>query len=302
MQQLEQTQEERAAAPAHAAEATAETTAHDAELEAELGREARGVRQNMRRTAVGISAVALALSAIMLLAKHLAGMESVARFTTSPAFLATFMVLWTAVCVLLAAGTLKPQRRRARLVEAVARRDDIGAAGALMDGLSMDSPRARRVAAERLIHLLPLVRASDADQFTPERRARLNRILATPVESALYKDVRDLFRPAVDREVRLRVAILRALEQVGDASALPAVQRLARQTPRTPGERAIHAAANECLPSLQARADHDRRSRTLLRAADSPAPASALLRPAASGETPVERLLRPPAPDADEGP
>lgn len=111
----------------------------------------------------------------------------------------------------------------------------------------------------------------------------------------------------------LRIAILKALEQVGDERAVPAVERLTNSFvslgdfyalmavrrsiwPHAPyletGQ--VRDAARECLPYLLARAEQKRFSSTLLRAADEPTEIDrTLLRAAASTETPEDQLLRP---------
>jgi hypothetical protein len=153
----------------------------------------------------------------------------------------------------------------------------------------------RRVAVDRLVELLPRFGDGDAEILTALRRAHLNRILATPIENPLYKDVRVVFQPAQNREVQLRVAILAALERVGDSMALPLVQRLTSMAPTTAGERAIHAAANRCLPVLSARAQLARADRQLLRAAELPVPTSTHVRAAANNVAEPNRLVRPAA-------
>src|SRR5579862_1188528 len=89
----------------------------------------------------------------------------------------------------------------------------------------------------------------------------------------------------------LLVAILEALEQIGDARALPAVTRLAENAEKE----YVRAAAQRCRSFLVQRDEQERLSATLLRSATSPEmPAGRLLRPAqGDGETAPERLLRP---------
>ena len=91
------------------------------------------------------------------------------------------------------------------------------------------------------------------------------------------------------------VAILKAWEQVGDERALPYVEKLAAQSAASAAQKRVQQAARECLPYLQARADHQRVAQTLLRAAHSPAePGDVLLRAASASSAPVEteQLLR----------
>ena len=89
----------------------------------------------------------------------------------------------------------------------------------------------------------------------------------------------------------LKLALLTALEQIGDARALPALEHLLAD-----GAPEIRARASECLPLVQQRIRQKQESMTLLRASDaySAMPAEQLLRPAsAQHPTPPEQLLRP---------
>lgn len=102
------------------------------------------------------------------------------------------------------------------------------------------------------------------------------------------------------KDVELTLSVLKALEQIGDESAIPAVTELAETSAATPGMKRIQQAARECLPYLHIHADEMRQARTLLRASN-PAFGGTddLLRPS----TPMkpyphpEQLLRPPQPE-----
>lgn len=79
------------------------------------------------------------------------------------------------------------------------------------------------------------------------------------------------------RDADLILAILRALEQVGDEKALPAVERLVEIEPY----HKVGRAAEACLPALRQRVEQARLAQTLLRPASAPnAPSEVLLRPA----------------------
>jgi HEAT repeat protein len=87
----------------------------------------------------------------------------------------------------------------------------------------------------------------------------------------------------------LALAILEALEKVGDGSALRAVEHLAR-TSRFP---ALRAEANRILPTLQERFRKATEAQSLLRAAEPGGAEDVLLRPATeTGPAEPERLLR----------
>ena len=91
------------------------------------------------------------------------------------------------------------------------------------------------------------------------------------------------------------MAILQAFAQVGDSSALPIVEKLAREEAKTVDQRRIQEAAQECLPALRLRAQKERDPHTLLRATGSAGnDTETLLRAATTvQETPPEQLLRP---------
>lgn len=100
----------------------------------------------------------------------------------------------------------------------------------------------------------------------------------------------------------LALATLNALEQVGDAEAIPAVEKLTQEKVRvglfifTNIDEQVRAAAQECLPYLYINADQARQTQTLLRPAMNTAETSeSLLRPAMENPQPTdpEQLLRP---------
>jgi hypothetical protein len=160
----------------------------------------------------------------------------------------------------------------------------------------------RRAAAEALKRTLPTLRANDAVHMTPEGMAALLGLLQ------FFDDE------------KLLIAILGALEQVGDAKAVPAVERLLVATaPRASfhcydrqgrvirkilGDQSsplesIREAAWQCLPYLKTREEQDRARSRLLRPVTEPVNAGIdLLRPAKpESRAAPEALLRPAAPD-----
>ena len=132
-------------------------------------------------------------------------------------------------------------------------------------------------------------------------RSRLLYFLNISPNDTGYRDLTELFsRSARQREIDLRLAILKSLEQVGGAKELPVVERLSKGLPtlqsasKVPGE--IKKAALECLPYLQARAGEQRASEQLLRASrrSTPPRTMSLLRPAQMRpDAAPEQLLRP---------
>jgi hypothetical protein len=153
-------------------------------------------------------------------------------------------------------------------------------------------------ARKALLRLLPQLRAGDADDWTPEQRQALCRIFDTPISY-----------------FELTLAVLKALEQIGDERDLPAVRKLAdmktdgnlwtkpfKVSKQEAAERArlIRQAAEGCLPYLEIRAEEKKQAQTLLRAseASNTAASETLLRAAeaTANVTPAEQLLRPHSP------
>lgn len=128
----------------------------------------------------------------------------------------------------------------------------------------------RHLAEMALISLLPDVSASDAPFVLPNAQEALVAALRRP-----------------DRELRL--AILNAMEQIGDHRAIPSVRALA-QLARDPQ---IRTAAEICLTGLLARAAHTLPADMLLRPADGPNSDGLLLRPAGKSTSQDAQLLRP---------
>ena len=139
--------------------------------------------------------------------------------------------------------------------------------------------------------LLTQMKASDAPILTPALRRTLNLWLMNANSGALSHARYDAFF----------VAILKAFEQVGDSSAIPAVSRLAKMQGRTRRRKALKQAAIECLPMLRANCGEVETARTLLRASQSEVTdPDTLLRPASgSGQADAAELLR--GADSPEG-
>src|SRR5579884_4112753 len=158
----------------------------------------------------------------------------------------------------------KPTRLHRRASETLAR------------ALELGDPSIAATAEKALIQRLPQMRASDAAYLAPEQRDCLYRALG-------------------QRALELSLAILKALEQIGDQRALPLVSKLAEQEARTHQEKQIKEAAQACLPYLVDRTLEGRAGNMLLRAASQPeAPPDTLLRPAQAvvSEADAQDLLR----------
>ncbi|HSV74291.1 MAG TPA: hypothetical protein VLH79_11080 [Chthonomonadales bacterium] len=149
--------------------------------------------------------------------------------------------------------------------------DDIRSTGFLLEALEYDDGQLREIAAAKLTVLLPRLKASDAVLLTEEQRACLNRQTG---------------KVRIDREAPLLLAMLKALEQVGDERSVPAVRALANRPGNGEVAARVRAAAREALPAVEQSAERWRNATTLLR------PASG-----AAADRAEERLLRPSASD-----
>ncbi len=163
------------------------------------------------------------------------------------------------------------------LMKELATVSDLRVAGPFIEIAALEDGSAKTMAMHLLTRLLPRFRASDAKLLTDAQHAALIHILARRYPTL------DFF-----------VAALKALEQIGDARALPVVDNLAAGRCVTTDPKRVQAAAQDCLPFLQIRCDRQQASQTLLRASSaSETPADTLLRPA-QGIGPAEssELLR----------
>ena len=121
----------------------------------------------------------------------------------------------------------------------LARLGGVKAVGTLIDPLyAPKAPRQMTPLYAALTQLLPQVKVGDAATWTPEQR----RILLWSLKNgyggtsshALYQNY--------------RLAILKAMEHIGDAAAIGVVEHLANGKARTAPQKALKAAAMECLP------------------------------------------------------
>ena len=98
-------------------------------------------------------------------------------------------------------------------MEILARLEEVEVVGTLLEILNIGTRQdwyVRKVIRAALTRLLPRLKASDASRLTPKHWETLHRELQT-------------------EEAPLLLAILKALEQVGDARSLPYVEKLARR-------------------------------------------------------------------------
>ena len=142
----------------------------------------------------------------------------------------------------------------------------------------------RRAIMGALTTLLPRMKATDAHLLTPTARNRIRDWLSTMANTVLGHPCSD----------DLRIAALKALEQVGDTDDIPVVTRLANMKTRTPAKARVKQAAIECLPMLREHCGEVETARTLLRAANAEDARPETLLRAATGlpETTSAELLR----------
>jgi len=163
-------------------------------------------------------------------------------------------------------------QKRRTVIEALALAGDPRTVGVLAIALTEDMKQDDWALRRALIQLLPRVRANDAA------------FIGAPQMNAL---ITLAARPALETQI----AVLKAFEQIGDARAIPTVERLC-----THPDTRVREQAEQTMPHLYERARRASESATLLRGAQAPTLTSPdqLLRPAmSSSQTPAEQLLRP---------
>lgn len=185
--------------------------------------------------------------------------------------------------VLFAAATQLPRyvlsQEQAIAAQRLAAFDNVQGVGPLAEALEWPDPAIRATAARSLTRLLPLLNAADGGLLTSRQRGCLHRVLRMG---------------NAQKQEALLIAILKALEQVGDEEAVPYVKQLANGQAKTRIQQHVQDRARECLPFLEAGASQRQGSQILLRASsiDATQP-DVLLRPAAgSSVTEPVQLLR----------
>ena len=148
-------------------------------------------------------------------------------------------------------------RRRYESVARLYRTGESRTIGILAIALRDGDADIRRTAEQALLSILPCVRPEDATFLTP---GGWNALLLIPFGR---------------HSARLQIALLQALEQIGDVRALPAVAHLRRHA-----DPSVRAGADACLPFLQIRAREAGNRATLLRSGLPAAPDADLLRAA----------------------
>jgi hypothetical protein len=168
--------------------------------------------------------------------------------------------------------------------------DDVRCIGRLAEMLEWPDEEVREVAITALTRLLPRVKASDKVFSAQNQRENLRRFITASNARTHSEFV---------------ISVMKALEQVGVAEDLPAVQHLASTQqvwgvtiPYSRAEAArllsVRAAARECVPYLEKIAALGQSSQTLLRASCATSASNDMLVRAADGSSASdpEQLLR----------
>src|SRR5579871_2464958 len=232
----------------------------------------------LRRLCVFALCMALAAGQLSCRATP-SGEPDTSAFDLGPWFLqhlSQFLVIGIGVTVVMGViWTYHSARRRQRQRnETLLQRGDydVTSVGSLLRMLYGPHLEHRGIAATALIPLLPRLQPMHAYLLDSEQRNCLHRALNHP-----------------DRY--LVCAALEALQQIGDASAIPLVEHLVKDLP----DGYVQNAARACLQALRARVEVENRAQILLRPASVPGDRKeVLLRPVESIPlTPTEQLLRP---------
>ena len=148
-------------------------------------------------------------------------------------------ILYAAPPFVLSSSKFKPSRARQGLAEVLKDVEDVHFVPVALTLLQYKTVDIMPVVLSLLKRLLPRLHSSDAQGWTTEQHQMLLALLAD------WK-----------QEPEFRLYILKALEQIGDARAIPTVEALAafdRDTPIL-----IRQAASDCLPLLRERGEEQR--------------------------------------------
>jgi hypothetical protein len=179
----------------------------------------------------------------------------------------------------------KAAEQRAALDE-LTRYTSPAAIGPLMEATKHLTHNQTRLALNStLVEALSKLKASDSSLMPGETRQRLYRSLASFDANA--KQASDF-----PRDIDYWMALLHAVEQVGDGRAVPALEKVVKATYRMPLQVQFQEAARHSLNTLRARLDDT--GEGLLRASVGSVEANGLVRPSVeAGPSEQKALLRP---------
>src|SRR5258708_17951514 len=132
--------------------------------------------------------------------------------------------------------------------------DDPKVVGALAEALDYNDQDVETVARETLIRNLPRLKASDGEYLNSDQRKCLHKVILKP-----------------DKDIKLGMAILTALDQVGDDRDVLAVRRLAEGEAATANQKKLGDGALDILPDFEERSERAKAAQILLRAVSAPA-------------------------------
>ena len=184
---------------------------------------------------------------------------------------------WTYALISCIYSVWRLKKTREHATAALTFMGDLRAISAIAEGLQSPRKDVRSLCRDAIRTLLPKLTEANSELLTPEARKSLN-------DSLLLDDR------------RLVVPIIAVYRRVGDGSAIPNVESLATARAglgKTSEE--IQTLALSLLPILRERAEHERVSGLLLRAANAPDDQPEMLLRAASNspQSDNELLLRP---------
>lgn len=230
----------------------------------------------MRKQCIGAIAIIIALFAVAL-GVQIAELVQHIPFSTELQMARQVPAGVVGVSVFL---FLAKRKRLAKQCEPLVMRladvDDAEAVGPMLDCLAMSDDALPAITI--LTRILPRLQPGDADLLNNSQRA------------TLYRHIEPF--SLTDSNVDFAHVALEAIEIVGDAKAIPCLERLIASKRDDVVTERLKTTARECLEVVRARLKEDA-GRTLLRPSQG-ASSDGLLRPvSAREETPVDQLVRP---------
>ncbi|MCW3099201.1 MAG: hypothetical protein JWL77_4819 [Chthonomonadaceae bacterium] len=216
---------------------------------AALKQEAQGAKG---RVAASVGAWALSLLLAILGVGWLTAGRSTGLVPLALALLCLFL------------GALISPQPHHRTIDALLPVADVRAIGPLLDLLPSAFAGRKKAILTVLTQLLPQLQADEVRLLQPSHRSQMRNAL-------LFGDLR--------HEHEYLIAVLKALEQIGDNEDLVCVTRLAIGQSESWQERQVREAARACLPPLREHVDQEKQRGLLLRPAFAVAPEE-LLHPA----------------------
>ena len=256
----------------------------------ELSAETRRAQKRAFFAVLGAGLVGLLLTGIVVIGAPRGGNE----FVTSPFFILTMIGAIALYAAVMLPALFRPRRTQRKLVQKLAQEEDLLSVRALIDALILEDAITKRTAKRALTRLLPRLDKIEDFHLGATRSTTLRRVFMLPLESALGKEISELFKPVEAEDTAFRISILKGFALVGDEKCLSLMERIALGDAKTEGEIAIKRTAQECLPLFKERIEGQRAENTLLRASSAAGGGEVLLRPSTElhGTSETE-LLRP---------